>query len=56
MSECIWKEYKEARTEDDGIYDTGCYNMFTIMEGNPKENNFKFCPYCGKPIREQETK
>ena len=51
MSKCIWKE--EKGLDVDGVYKTGCDNMFTIMEGNPKANNFKYCPYCGKALKEK---
>ncbi len=47
---CIWKEEKGLDT--DGIYKTDCDNMFTIMEGNPEDNGFKYCPYCSKAIVE----
>jgi len=49
---CIWKEEKGIDT--DGVYKTDCDNMFTIMEGNPQANFFKYCPYCGKTIKEEE--
>jgi len=54
MSECIWKE--ENGIDSDGLYVTGCDNVFIIIEGNPKGNNFKFCPYCGKALKEKQTK
>jgi len=52
MSECIWKE--ENGVDSDGTYITSCDNMFTIIEGNPKDNNFKYCPYCGKALKEKD--
>ena len=33
-------------------WETGCDNLFQFHAGGPKENHFKFCPYCGKPIEE----
>lgn len=47
---CKWKEETGVFTDGDGDYTTGCDNMFTIMEGNPKDNGFKYCPYCGGKI------
>ena len=43
---CEWKE--------DGYdaWETGCGNCFTFTAGAPKENDFLFCCYCGKPIKE----
>ena len=43
---CVWKP------DEDGIYDTECENRFEITEGSPRDNKFKFCPYCGKKIIE----
>ena len=50
QSYCKWKEETSVFTDGDGDYATGCDNMFTIMEGNPKDNGFKYCPYCGGEI------
>ena len=36
----------------DGFYQTSCGNSFFFESGNIKENNFKYCPYCGKEIEE----
>lgn len=33
-------------------YDTGCGNAHQFTVDGPKENNHKFCPYCGRKIRE----
>lgn len=42
---CTWTE-----TED--CWETSCGEAFIICEGTPKENNMKFCPYCGRRIKE----
>jgi len=46
---CEWES-----EDDDGTFSsdwqTGCNNIFEFSEGNPKDNNFKFCPFCGKEI------
>ena len=39
---------------DSEIYETGCGQAFTFNDGGPAENNFNFCPYCGKPIETQQ--
>jgi hypothetical protein len=42
---CEWK--------DDGeCYLTGCGPAHYFAAGNVNENRYKFCPYCGKPIKE----
>ena len=32
------------------VYDTSCGNPHILIEGTPKENNYEYCPYCGKKI------
>lgn len=43
---CIWKEDKE------GGWFTKCGHHFLKSEGTPKENGFKFCPCCGRMLRQ----
>lgn len=38
---CQWSE------DEDGNWDTACNEIFTFTDGGPKENNAKFCLYCG---------
>ncbi len=35
-----------------GMYDTSCGNTHAFTEGDIAENNYKFCPFCGKTIEE----
>ena len=37
--------------EEANVYDTSCRNPHILIEGTPQENNYEFCPYCGKKIR-----
>lgn len=37
----------------DGTYGTNCGDIFSTEDGFKKANNFKFCPYCGREIREK---
>ncbi len=39
-------------TEYDDHYETECGNAFIMTEGTPKENEMKFCCYCGKKLVE----
>lgn len=32
------------------FWGTSCDNVFTLLEGSPKDNDMKFCPYCGKEL------
>lgn len=48
---CTWIE----DANDDGVWyacdaPEGGRNAFSFECGGPDENEFKFCPYCGKPI------
>ena len=44
---CTWTE------NEDGVYETSCNNMFVFNDGRPVENGFRYCPYCGRELREQ---
>lgn len=35
----------------DGNYDTDCNNAFVFNCEGPRENGFKWCPYCGRQIK-----
>lgn len=49
-----WKKLKERACawsrDEDGNWETGCGNLFIILEGSPQDNEMKFCPYCGRVI------
>jgi hypothetical protein len=38
---CVWGQ------DDDGNWDTSCGNTFVFIDGDPAENRFAYCPYCG---------
>jgi len=42
---CQWK-YCESECS----WDTQCNNKYQFMNDGPKENDYKFCPGCGKPV------
>ena len=48
---CVWIEQ-----EDDGYgyWDTGCGESHLFFGGTSSNNHYKFCPYCGKPIKEEK--
>ncbi len=48
---CEWKKGKDPFTKF-RKYLTGCGEISTAW---PKENNYTFCPFCGKPIRIKEA-
>ena len=60
----ILRKYEENKSDDvcewrlcdeeANVYDTSCRNPHILIEGTPRENNYKFCPYCGKKIKAVE--
>jgi hypothetical protein len=50
---CQW-----GQEEDDewGIWGTECRESFQFSHDGVMENNFRYCPYCGKPIETSEDK
>ncbi len=47
---CVWK--LDFGWED---WDTGCGKTYYIEEGGPKDNQMRFCCYCGKPLEENRV-
>lgn len=45
---CVWTETEES-------WETNCGASFVMIEGTPKENNLRFCCYCGRPLEERRT-
>jgi DNA-directed RNA polymerase subunit RPC12/RpoP len=43
---CTWVEVGRA------LYNTGCDNTFEFHDGTIIENDFLYCPYCGRRIVE----
>ena len=41
---CAWTE------DSDGAWDTGCGYRFEFTDGDPADNNFVHCPYCGATV------
>lgn len=46
---CTWK----MEDVNGDVYDTDCGNCFQFNDGSPEENKFKFCPYCGRHVKEK---
>ncbi len=49
---CTWIEWATVIGEPTNNWDTGCGHTFSVTEGKPSENHFKFCCFCGKPLDE----
>ena len=46
MIRCTWK----LVDDDDNVWATDCDNLHQFFDGGPKENHYRYCPYCGKEI------
>lgn len=42
---CTW-----THDDDEGSWDAECGERWSITEGTPEENNFRFCPGCGRKV------
>jgi hypothetical protein len=45
LGKCVW-----TNDPDDDSWDTACGEKFVFNDGTPIENDFYFCPYCGKHL------
>ena len=44
---CEWKQHER----EIDVYFTECGQAHIFVNGNPEENNYEYCPYCGKKIK-----
>lgn len=45
---CEW----EVWDEEANAYHTSCENAHFIVDGSPKDNDYVYCPYCGRKLKE----
>ena len=43
---------RKLEDEEVSLYATGCNEYHLLGEETPGENKYRYCPYCGKKIRE----
>lgn len=50
---CVTDDVCEWNLEDEeaNLYLTGCQQRQLLFDGTPKENGYRYCPYCGKKIK-----
>ena len=48
---CEW----EMWDDDANCFHTACENAHFFVDGNPKDNNHVYCPYCGRKIKEVQN-
>lgn len=41
---CAW------RADNDGVWHANCGELYVFVNGGPRDNNFRHCPYCGRLI------
>lgn len=46
---CNW--YQDGGYDGSDTWETSCGHYFTLNEGSPEENEFKFCSFCGGTIK-----
>ena len=49
MEKCIW-----ILDSTEEFWETECGKAFCFIDGSPKYNEMKFCPYCGKILETDE--
>lgn len=49
---CRWRPTTVEEWED--VWETDCGQRHQFFVDGPKENNCRFCCYCGKPLKEEE--
>jgi hypothetical protein len=47
-STCMWKCDMDGW--DGEIWETDCGQAWTFIDGDPEQNNVRYCHYCGKPV------
>jgi len=49
---CTWTFTTSYHKFSEDYWETSCGQAFCMITGTPKENNYNFCPSCGKPLVE----
>lgn len=50
IDKCIWNCDQDLAEDD--IYVASCGAAYDFISGGPIENNYKFCPSCGREIEQ----
>jgi hypothetical protein len=53
MSKTTPKSHCDWTLDNEGNWDTECGDKHILLEGGPRENQMRFCCYCGSPLRER---
>jgi hypothetical protein len=49
---CRWERESDGFFKSSDNWKTGCGEIFSIIDGTPKDSGFKHCCYCGRPLKE----
>ena len=49
---CLWIPVDNYESN---IWASQCGKEFVLEEGTPESNDFKFCVWCGKPLKEERV-
>jgi hypothetical protein len=47
---CRWTQEDDSESD---TWSTSCGQYYVINDGTPRENDMKFCSFCGKPLIEE---
>ena len=50
LAKCRWTD------DGDGNWSTGCGELWSFIDGGPKENGVRHCLLCGKRVEAREAK
>ena len=60
----VLRKYEENKADDvcewkynnsEYYWESSCEHLHIFMSDGPEENEYKFCPYCGKKIKGMES-
>jgi len=54
LGTCSWQIPSTTLEKEYNLWGTDCGNTYQFYDGGPETNGYKFCPYCGKRIKEVE--
>lgn len=52
IADQIYCDWEQDDPSEDETWETACGNLYILLEGTPKGNDYNFCPGCGRHIRE----
>lgn len=47
--QCTWEQ------DPDGNWATACGKLHILIDGTPYNNDYNYCPYCGKTISQPDA-